>query len=229
MSYADGIVSKGVVLDYLYKRRREVLDAIKLYNDDQCELVRERLGTMHPYAFEKLVRELLVAIGYEEVTVTRQSGDKDVDVVGTVQFEILTVAEVVQVKRQKGSIGRPVHTPEFVRELRDRDQKAEQVIRKYVPDVMVDEITVGDVMLREQGRSVGANEAKSTEPGRLDRGCWSGRGSRPRLSRKAEHSKVGTDIGGVPGGPRTGRATTRTGGQGALGAEHATLAPLEVR
>jgi hypothetical protein len=182
MSYADGIVSKGVVLDYLYKRRREVLGAIKLYNDDQCELVRERLGTMHPYAFEKLVRELLVAIGYEEVTVTRQSGDKDVDVVGTVQFEILTVAEVVQVKRQKGSIGRPVHTPEFVRELRDRGQKAEQVIRKYVPDVMVDEITVGDVMLREQGRSVGANEAKSTEPGRLDRGCWSGRGSRPRLS-----------------------------------------------
>jgi restriction system protein len=89
-------------------RRREVLGAIKVYNDDQRELLRERLGTMHPYAFEKLVRDLLVAMGYEEGTVTLQSGDKGVDVVATVQFGITTVTEVVQVKRQKGSIGRPV-------------------------------------------------------------------------------------------------------------------------
>lgn len=89
-------------------RRRKVLDAIKSYNDDQRESLRERLVTMHPYTFEQLVRDLLVAMGYEEVTVTKQSGDKGMDVVATVQFGITTVTEVVQVKRQKGSIGRPV-------------------------------------------------------------------------------------------------------------------------
>ncbi len=89
-------------------RRRGVLDAIKAYNDDQRELLRDQLSTMHPYRFEQLVRELLEAMGYEDVTVTKQSGDKGVDVVATVQFGITTVTEVVQVKRQKGSIGRPV-------------------------------------------------------------------------------------------------------------------------
>ncbi len=63
---------------------------------------------MHPYRFEQLVRELLEAMGYEDVTVTKQSGDKGVDVVATVQFGITTVTEVVQVKRQKDSIGRPI-------------------------------------------------------------------------------------------------------------------------
>lgn len=89
-------------------RRRAVLDAIKAYNDEHRELLREQLSTMHPYRFEQLIRELLEAMGYENVTVTRQSGDKGVDVVATVQFGITTVTEVVQVKRQKGSIGRPV-------------------------------------------------------------------------------------------------------------------------
>jgi restriction system protein len=101
----DYAASSGKVED---DRRRQVLDAMKAYNDDQRELLREQLSTMHPYAFEQLVRDLLEAMGYEDVTVTKQSGDKGVDVVATVQFGITTVTEVVQVKRQKGSIGRPV-------------------------------------------------------------------------------------------------------------------------
>jgi hypothetical protein len=52
------------------------------------------------------------------------------------------------------------NSPELVRELRDRGQKAEQVIKKYVPDVMVDKITARDVMLREQGRGAGPNEGQ---------------------------------------------------------------------
>ena len=39
-------------------------------------------------------------MGYEDVTVTQQSGNKGVDVVATVQFGITTVTEVVQVKRR---------------------------------------------------------------------------------------------------------------------------------
>jgi restriction system protein len=89
-------------------RRRGVLEAIKAHNDKQREALRGRLGTMHPYAFERLVSDLLVAMGYEDVTVTKQSGDKGVDVLARMQFGITTVTEVVQVKRHQGSIGRPV-------------------------------------------------------------------------------------------------------------------------
>jgi restriction system protein len=77
----DYAASSGKVED---ARRRQVLDAMKAYNDDQRELLREQLSTMHPYAFERLVRDLLEAMGYEDVTVTKQSGDKGVDVVATV-------------------------------------------------------------------------------------------------------------------------------------------------
>jgi restriction system protein len=89
-------------------RRREVISAIKAYNDERRAELREQLTLMHPYKFEQLVRELLESMGYEDVTVTKQSGDKGVDVVATVQFGITTITEVVQVKRQKGSVGRPV-------------------------------------------------------------------------------------------------------------------------
>ncbi len=89
-------------------RRREVVRAIGAHNTDQREALRARLGEMHSYAFERLVRELLEAMGYEDVAVTKQSGDKGVDVVAKVQFGITTIKEVVQVKRHQGSIGRPV-------------------------------------------------------------------------------------------------------------------------
>ncbi len=87
---------------------QEAVRAIKAFNDRQQEVLRERLMEMHPYRFEHLVSELLEAMGYDDVDVTKQSGDKGVDVVGTVQFGITTVTEVVQVKRHQGSIGRPV-------------------------------------------------------------------------------------------------------------------------
>jgi restriction system protein len=88
--------------------KREVIRAISAYNDAQREVLRERLGLVHPSQFEHLISDLLEAMGYEDVQVTKQSGDKGVDVIATVQFGITTITEVVQVKRHKGSIGRPV-------------------------------------------------------------------------------------------------------------------------
>lgn len=88
--------------------KREVMRAINAYNRSQQESLREVLADMLPAQFEHLVRDLLEAMGYEDVQVTKQSGDKGVDVVATVQFGITAVTEVVQVKRYKGSIGRPV-------------------------------------------------------------------------------------------------------------------------
>ena len=85
-----------------------VARSINAHNDKQTKLLRERLRDMHPTRFEVLVRDLLEAMGYEEVEVTKASGDKGVDVVAKVQFGITTITEVVQVKRHQASIGRPV-------------------------------------------------------------------------------------------------------------------------
>jgi restriction system protein len=56
---------------------------------------------------------LLEAMGYEQVEVTKASGDKGVDVVGKVQVGITTITEVVQVKRMQNTITRP-----FIDQLR---------------------------------------------------------------------------------------------------------------
>jgi len=88
--------------------KHQVMRAVKTYNEQQKGALRERLGAMPAKQFEVLVGELLDAMGYQDVVVTKESGDKGVDVVATVQFGITTITEVVQVKRHQGSIGRPV-------------------------------------------------------------------------------------------------------------------------
>lgn len=86
----------------------KVMSAVRDYNKEQRKLLKKQLSTMPPKSFEFLIRLLLEAMGYQNVTVTKESGDKGVDVVATVEFGITTITEVVQVKRQKGNIGRPV-------------------------------------------------------------------------------------------------------------------------
>jgi restriction system protein len=85
----------------------DVLQSIKIYNDRQTEELRERLATMNPYRFEVLVKDLLEAMDYEDVEVTKQSGDKGIDVVAHFQFGITRIREVVQVKRWQDSVTRP--------------------------------------------------------------------------------------------------------------------------
>lgn len=89
-------------------QRRRLDDAAREYRAQQRGNLRGLLEKMHPYRFEHLVRELLSEMGYEDVQVTKQSGDKGIDVVATAKFGITTVREVVQVKRVPGSTGRPV-------------------------------------------------------------------------------------------------------------------------
>lgn len=76
-------------------------------SDPRKELLREQISTMNPYKFEQLVGQLLEAMGYEQVEVTKASGDKGVDVIGQVQVGITTITEVVQVKRMQNTITRP--------------------------------------------------------------------------------------------------------------------------
>lgn len=88
--------------------RHAVFQAIQSFNVQQRRLLRDLLGKMDPYRFEHLIRDLLEAMGYEDVEVTKECGDMGVDVIGTVQFGITTLKEVVQVKRHQGNISRPV-------------------------------------------------------------------------------------------------------------------------
>lgn len=68
----------------------------------------EALREMDPYAFERLIASLLDAMGYDDARVTSPSNDKGVDVVANIKLGISSVREVVQVKRHKGNIHRPV-------------------------------------------------------------------------------------------------------------------------
>ncbi|SHE75493.1 restriction system protein [Modicisalibacter ilicicola DSM 19980] len=88
--------------------RKAIINGVNRYNLQQKQLLKDHLAAMDPYQFEALIGELLRAMGYEDVEVTKASGDKGVDVVGSVQVGITTITEVVQVKRQQGSITRPV-------------------------------------------------------------------------------------------------------------------------
>lgn len=90
------------------KPHLQVLQTVKAYNDAQTQQLRNRLGEMDPYRFETLIKDLLEAMDYEDVVVTKQSGDKGIDVVANYQFGITQIKEVVQVKRQQGSITRPI-------------------------------------------------------------------------------------------------------------------------
>ncbi len=84
------------------------LRAINDFNGRQTKQLRDQLSKMGSYQFEKLVRDLLEAMEYEDVVVTKQSGDKGVDVVAKYQYGITEITEVVQVKRQQTSLTRPV-------------------------------------------------------------------------------------------------------------------------
>lgn len=82
--------------------------AIATHNEAARKALVERLMGLDPYVFEHFVKELLEAMDYENVQVTRQSGDRGVDVIANFQFGITEITEVVQVKRSEATVGRPL-------------------------------------------------------------------------------------------------------------------------
>lgn len=86
-------------------------DLRRLLDEQQAEVrtrIAETLRVIDPYQLEELIKTLLEAMGYENVAVTKRSGDGGIDVVGDIRVGITYVREVVQVKRHHGSIQRPV-------------------------------------------------------------------------------------------------------------------------
>lgn len=71
----------------------------------QAELL-DTIKNMHPSAFERLAKRLLLELGFSKVTVTGGSGDGGIDAVGTVTVNsVLTFKVVVQCKRYRNSVG----------------------------------------------------------------------------------------------------------------------------
>ncbi len=91
-----------------HSERREITLAVSKFNISQYGVLRTYLMKLSPYDFEHFVKALLDAMDYENVEVTKQSGDKGVDVVANFQFGITEIREVVQVKRTENTIGRRV-------------------------------------------------------------------------------------------------------------------------
>lgn len=88
-------------------KRASVIEAAHAQKEEELKAFQARLMALEPVQFEHFVKELLDAMDYEDVRVTKASGDKGVDVVAKVQFGITDIVEVVQVKRTEGNIGRP--------------------------------------------------------------------------------------------------------------------------
>jgi restriction endonuclease Mrr len=91
---------------FALKRQTESAKSPLLAIQNQNELVKnkliERIYEMDPFQFEYLIAELLRKIGYENVDVTRGTGDRGIDVTANLTVGGLTnVKTVIQVKRYK--------------------------------------------------------------------------------------------------------------------------------
>lgn len=96
-------VGKG---KFSLRQQTESAASAQLIIEKQNNLVREalkkELHAMDAYQFEFLIGDLLQKLGYENVEVTKQSGDKGIDIMADLTLEGITdVKTVVQVKRFK--------------------------------------------------------------------------------------------------------------------------------
>jgi len=99
---------------FLIKENVNVSDSLELnkqievHNKKQRQFFKEKLMDMHFYAFEKMIKDLLEKMGYYDVQLTPPTNDKGIDVTASVEFGITSIKEVVQVKKWKDKIQRPV-------------------------------------------------------------------------------------------------------------------------
>lgn len=87
-----------------------LVSQIEQHNQQARKKIHDRLLSILPKVFEELIGQLLVAMGFEDVSVTSYSGDRGIDVRGTlVVGDVIRVNMAVQVKRwEKGrNIQRP--------------------------------------------------------------------------------------------------------------------------
>jgi hypothetical protein len=84
-------------------------------------------------------------------------------VIASYYSDLMQLKEYVSKRQEprKPAFGVPDNTPEVVRELRERGQRAEHIIKEYVPDVTTKRITVEDLIRKEQRRAGLSEEPES--------------------------------------------------------------------
>ena len=88
---------------------RGLASQIEQHNQAIRRKLHERLHAMDPTEFEALIGELLVALGFENVNVTRASGDNGIDVRGVLVIgDVIRLNMAVQVKRWKHNVQAPI-------------------------------------------------------------------------------------------------------------------------
>ena len=86
----------------------ELFRMARTITDDVRARLHAYLLEMDAFKFEELIKLLLEEMGYDNVATTSPTNDKGVDLVGTIALGISAVREVIQAKRHKGAINRPV-------------------------------------------------------------------------------------------------------------------------
>ena len=82
---------------------------IDAHNLAVTKKLHKRLFDLDPTAFENLIGELLVAIGFEDVVVTKRSGDGGIDVRAVlVVGDVIKTRMAIQVKRWKNNVQSPI-------------------------------------------------------------------------------------------------------------------------
>jgi len=78
---------------------------LEKHNDSMKAELKEILLVMDPYLFEFYIADLLQKIGYEDIEVTKRSGDGGIDITANLTVGGITdVKTVIQVKRHKSNI-----------------------------------------------------------------------------------------------------------------------------
>lgn len=86
-----------------------LVSLIEHHNQQVRQALRKQLLTLLPQAFEELMAQLLAAMGFERVEVSKLGGDRGIDVRGTlVVEEVIRTRLAVQVKRWQGNVQSPV-------------------------------------------------------------------------------------------------------------------------
>ena len=103
LAYLERLGSAGGNGDHEYQN---LVRQARKHSEMAREQLRNQLLEMDAFAFEYLVKRLLEEMDYQNVEVTKRSGDGGVDVIAEIELGITSVKEVVQAKRHRATIQR---------------------------------------------------------------------------------------------------------------------------
>ena len=90
-------------------KMQEAENAIKNAALETTSALRNHLSKMEANTFELLVRAVFTKLGYQDVVVTKRSGDAGIDVKAVLAAEgVGNIRTCIQVKRQQSPVGRPI-------------------------------------------------------------------------------------------------------------------------